>query len=73
MDLSHESHLNDGRNPFPILERTTNLDLEHPEDVNERTTPVGDHIANRTIIRHEFRDPLLGFSYLLNDLPPFVL
>jgi len=35
MDLLKESHLYNGRNPFPILERTPDLDLEHPEDVNE--------------------------------------
>ena len=73
MDVLHESHLDDGRNPFPILERTIHLDLEHPEDVNERATPVSDYVANRTIIRHEFRDPLLGFNHLLSDLPSFVL
>lgn len=73
MDLSHESHLNNGRNPFPILERTPDFDLEHSEDVNERATPVNGHVANRTIMCHEFRDPLLGFNHLLNDLPPFIL
>ena len=73
MDVLHESHLDDGRDPFPILERTIHLDLEHPEDVNERTTPVSDYVANRTIIRHEFRDPLPGFNHLLDNLPSFVL
>ena len=73
MDLSHRSHLNNGWNPFPILERTPDLHLEHPEDVNERATPVSSYVADRTIIRHEFRDPLLGFNHLLNDLPPFFL
>lgn len=73
MDLSHRSHLNDGQNPLPILERTIDLDLEHPEDMNERTTAVNDHAVDRTIICHEFRDPLLGFNHFLNDLPPFVL
>ena len=64
----HESHLDGGRDPFPILERTIHLDLEHPEDVNERTTPVSDYVANRTIIRHEFRDPLPGFNLLLDEI-----
>jgi len=69
----YETHLDDGRNPFPILERAPNLDLEHSEYVNERTTAVGDHVVNRAILRHELRDPFLGFSNLLNDFPPFVL
>ena len=68
-----KGHLNNGRNPFPILERTPYLDLEHPEYVNEGTTAVSDRVANRTILRHELRNPLLGFNNLLNDLPPFVL
>lgn len=67
------SYLDDGRNPFPILERTPDLDLEHSEDMNERTTPVSDHVADRTIIYREFPDPLLRFNHFLNDLPPFVL
>lgn len=73
MKSRYEGHLDNGRNPFPILERTPYLDLEHPEYVNERTTPVGDKVANRTILRHELRNPLLGFKNLLNDLPSFVL
>lgn len=73
MKSGYETHLDDGRNPFPILERAQNFDLEHSEYVNERTTAVGDHVVNRAILRHELRDPFLGFSNLLNDFPPFVL
>jgi hypothetical protein len=68
-----KGHLNNGRNPFPILERTPDLDLEHPEYVNERTTAVGDHVSDGPIPCHKLRDSLLGFPHLLNDLPPFVL
>ena len=73
MNPSHGSHLYNGRYPFPILESTPNLDLEHPEHVDERAAPVSDHAADRTVIRQEFRDPLLGPNYFLSDLPPFVL
>lgn len=73
MNLSQKSHLDDGRDPFPILERTTDFDLEHSEDVNERTTPASDHVADGTIICHEFRDPFLGFNHFPSDRSPFIL
>ena len=73
MNALYECHLNDGRDPLPILERTTDLDLEHSEDVNERTTPVSDHVADGMAICHEFRDPLLGFNHFPSDRSPFIL
>lgn len=73
MKLRYEGYLDNGRNSFPILERAPYLDLEHPEYVNEGTTPFSDHVADRAILCHELRNPLLGFNNLLNDLPPFVL
>ena len=73
MKLENQGYLNNGRNPFPILERTPQLDLEHSKDVKEGTTPVSDQVSNRTIPPHKLRNPLLGFKNFLNDLPPFFL
>ena len=73
MNQSHGCHLYNVRYPLPILERTPNLDLEHSEYMNEQTAPVSDHVVDRAIIGQELRDPLLGFSHLLSNLPSFVL